>query len=230
MNIGIVGDVHGNHLALRSVVEGLDGQVDEIWFLGDVSGYYPFVSQCLQLLRDTKALCVRGNHDQVLLDCLSRVEDPSTEYTRRYGPALARALAELSVEETDWIASWPTAREFLVEDISTYLVHGAPWDHLNGRVYPDFSDWGRFGMVDSQTVIMGHTHYPLVHKSEHGLIINPGSVGQARDRSGSASYAILDVSARTVFLHRQEYDVSELIEDAQRFAPDIPYLTSVLCR
>lgn len=230
MTIGIIGDVHGNHIALQAVVVELKGRVDQVWFLGDISGYYPFVSPCLQLLHDVGALCVRGNHDQVLLDCLAEGKDPSAEYTRRYGPALSRALAELSQEEADWISSWPTTRQFAVESMSVYLVHGAPWDHLSGRVYPDFSEWERFGVVDSEVVVMGHTHYPLIHDSDSALIINPGSVGQARDHSGSASYAILDEAARTVTLHRQEYEVTDLIEDAQRFAPNLPYLTSVLSR
>jgi diadenosine tetraphosphatase ApaH/serine/threonine PP2A family protein phosphatase len=47
---------------------------------------------------------------------------------------------------------------------------------------------------------------------EERLIINPGGVGQPRDGDPRASYAVLDSDARTLTLHRVEYD----LEKAQR--------------
>jgi diadenosine tetraphosphatase ApaH/serine/threonine PP2A family protein phosphatase len=39
------------------------------------------------------------------------------------------------------------------------------------------------------------------------LILNPGSVGQPRDGDPRAAYAIWDSRARTVTMHRVEYDI-----------------------
>ena len=48
------------------------------------------------------------------------------------------------------------------------------------------------------------------------LIINPGSVGQPRDRDHRAAYVMLDTDARTLTQFRVEYDM----ETAQKHFAD----------
>mgnify|MGYP000061890913 CR=1 FL=1 len=43
------------------------------------------------------------------------------------------------------------------------------------------------------------------------LVVNPGSVGQPRDRDGRAAYAVLDTDTDNVVLRRVEYDVDQVI-------------------
>jgi diadenosine tetraphosphatase ApaH/serine/threonine PP2A family protein phosphatase len=43
---------------------------------------------------------------------------------------------------------------------------------------------------------------------EHRYLINPGSVGQPRDRDPRAAYAILDTRQRRIYLYRVTYRVS----------------------
>ncbi len=54
-------------------------------------------------------------------------------------------------------------------------------------------------------------HYPAdgttVELGDKRLIINSGGVGQPRDGDCRASYAVYDGDARTVTLHRLEYDI-----------------------
>jgi len=47
--------------------------------------------------------------------------------------------------------------------------------------------------------------------------MNPGSVGQPRDENPRAAYAVLDLDAMSVDLHRVAYDV-EAVRDAVREA------------
>jgi diadenosine tetraphosphatase ApaH/serine/threonine PP2A family protein phosphatase len=47
-----------------------------------------------------------------------------------------------------------------------------------------------------------------VKLADERLIINPGGVGQPRDGDRRTSYAVYDADARTVTLHRLEYDVA----------------------
>ncbi len=47
---------------------------------------------------------------------------------------------------------------------------------------------------------------PLVER----MILNPGSVGQPRDRDPRASYAILDLEANTWEMKRTSYDISQV--------------------
>ena len=46
-----------------------------------------------------------------------------------------------------------------------------------------------------------------VDLADKRLVINPGGVGQPRDGDRRASYAVYDADARTVTLHRLEYDI-----------------------
>ena len=88
----------------------------------------------------------------------------------------------------------------------------------------------------SQICLVGHTHYPRICREiTHGesgrlswatidvfedvlpggscvfgterLILNPGSVGQPRDGDPRASYAILDLAARSFAVRRVAYDI-----------------------
>ena len=47
-------------------------------------------------------------------------------------------------------------------------------------------------------------------------LINPGSVGQPRDRDWRASYAVLDTEATTITFHRLEYPVEQTQRDMRR--------------
>jgi diadenosine tetraphosphatase ApaH/serine/threonine PP2A family protein phosphatase len=110
------------------------------------------------------------------------------------------------------------------------MFHGAPWMPLEGRVYPDFAEWERFGSCTEEIILLGHTHYPMVKEWRGKVIINPGSVGQPRSRSGAAEYAVLDVAKRSVVFERAPYDVSRVIQDARRHDPQMSYLVEVLSR
>jgi diadenosine tetraphosphatase ApaH/serine/threonine PP2A family protein phosphatase len=53
-------------------------------------------------------------------------------------------------------------------------------------------------------------------KLEAKLILNPGSVGQPRDRDPRAAYAIYDSEAETWQARRVEYDVAAVQERIHR--------------
>ncbi|MHA1168430.1 MAG: metallophosphoesterase family protein, partial [Candidatus Hodarchaeales archaeon] len=46
----------------------------------------------------------------------------------------------------------------------------------------------------TKMLICGHTHIPMHWKCKKGFIINPGSVGQPRDRDPRASCCILELT------------------------------------
>jgi predicted phosphodiesterase len=229
MIVGLIADVHGNDRALEAVLRDA-GDVSWWLFAGDLTGYYPFVEECWALLAGCRLDGVRGNHDEILTRWLDLGEPPAPDYRQRYGSALRRARDVLSSSALAALRSWPVRRVEAVGDTLVHMVHGAPWDPLEGRVYPDFVQWDRFDGIEADVVLLGHTHYPLVHEVDGRLIVNPGSVGQARDRSGTAAYALLDTSSKQVELRRVPYDPTKLLEDAERHDPDLPYLREVLLR
>lgn len=230
MKLGIISDIHGNAPALKAVLAEMRGQVNEVVFLGDLVGYYAFVEECVALARDELKTGVLGNHDDFFLRCSRKQSLPAADYTQRFGSALERTLKGRDPQTLELISSLPVTRTLEIDDTSILMCHGAPWDPLDGRVYPDFQDWHRFGDFPQEVILLGQTHYPMIRHASGKLIVNPGSVGQPRDQRGGACYAVLDVARREASLHRVSYDSSSLIEDSRQHDPGVPYLCEVLTR
>jgi putative phosphoesterase len=229
MRIGIFSDVHGNAAALRPVLRELALNCDALLFLGDLAGYYGFVNECAEIW-PSEVMGVRGNHDDVLLKVLAESKAPGPAYSSRYGSALWRSVQRLSPQARCLMETLPEQRTLCFDGLRVAMFHGCPWDPLNGRVYPDFVEWQKFEAVDADIVLLGHTHYPMAQEHGQKLIVNPGSVGQARDGSGAACYAILDTGSRTAELKRVGFDCGEVIRDAKEHDPELPYLWEVLTR
>lgn len=226
----VLADVHGNIDALRTVWSRLDDTVEAVLFLGDLAGYYPWVEECRELLCTRDVVGVRGNHDEVLLHCVDQGSVPSPVYEARYGSALRRALESVTADTVGFLRSLPRRRTHAVDGRTVELVHGAPWDPMEGRVYPDFDGWVRFDDIDADAILLGHTHYPLVRTVNGTLVVNPGSVGQPRDRSALASYAVLDPEGPVANIERVAFDPAATIRDAELHDPALPYLVDVFRR
>jgi putative phosphoesterase len=230
MRIGLISDIHGNDAALKAVLGALQDRVELILFMGDLAGYYPFVDECVCQWDRSRMLGVLGNHDWILLECIAHGGFPSASYCAKYGSALTRSLSRLSHEARCLIESWPQHRCLELEGTSVAMFHGAPWNPLEGRVYPDFEDWDRFSSRSEEVILLGHTHYPIVKKWDGKIIINPGSVGQPRLSSGAAEFATLELPQQRVELQRVQYDPSAVIRDARCHDPELGYLVEVLTR
>lgn len=230
MVLAVLSDIHGNPDALRSVLEDLPPETDRLLFLGDLAGYYPFVGECLDLLEGWETVRVAGNHDLVLARCMEEERAPPPSYEDQYGTALRRSMANLSPNDAARWTQAPPDRTLDLDGVACLLCHGAPWDPVEGRVYPDFDRWDRFDGTAKDLVLLGHTHHPLLHRRERVTVLNPGSVGQPRDRSASASYALLDGETGQAEHRRVPFDPARLIEDARRHDPEHPYLVEVLTR
>ena len=61
----IISDIHGNLEALESVLADIqDRGITEIYCLGDIVGYGPNPRECVDLVKQTCAQVILGNHDQ----------------------------------------------------------------------------------------------------------------------------------------------------------------------
>ena len=214
----IVSDIHSNIIALDAVIEAAeeDGSLDGLWCLGDFVGYGPAPMECLERLWEREVIGICGNHDAA---SVGRID------TSDFNPIAAEANRWTSEQLTDaargYLANLPLQR---VEDQFT-LVHGSPkdplWEYVFG--YPQAIEaWER---VETSDVLVGHSHFQFSCEAGRGLeqpgpdgliaplgiarlLINPGSVGQPRDRDPRAAFAIYDDEARTVHLRRAWYDIA----------------------
>ena len=88
----------------------------------------------------------------------------------------------------------------------------------------------RCAIQDFDLVVLGHTHYPMSHKIGRTLVVNPGSVGQPRNREPGAHWAIFDTVSRSLQRRMDAYDSAALVRECRRRHPELPYLADVLLR
>ena len=231
MKVGILGDIHGNEYALRAVLDAASvAGVDQWLNTGDMVGYYFAPRRVMEMLRQLNCRSVRGNHEDML--CRSR-DDP--DYLRgvqaKYGSGVRVALEQLSVQQLDEVCGLPHPLSLEIDGVRILLSHGAPWN-IDQYVYPDSApDLNERCVPEGfDLVVTGHTHYPMVKTIGNAVLVNPGSVGQPRNRRPGAAWALFDTVNRTVDLRCESYDSAELVRECRARHPELPYLSEVLLR
>jgi len=229
----IVSDVHSNLEAFKAAIEHAQqrGGFDEIWSLGDLVGYGPDPSACVDLLRSYGHSAVAGNHD------LAAVGKISVERFNPYAATANRWTAEqLTQEQAEYLGGLPLTLE--VDEFT--LAHGSPRDPIWEYLVTVESAIACFTHIDTYWCLVGHSHMPFlciprldgaafmafpegraIQLDEEALIVNPGSVGQPRDGDPRASYVVYDDAVQTLEHHRVEYDIAATQDKMRRYSlPD----------
>ena len=180
MRIGVVSDVHGNIAALEAALGALDGRVDEVWCAGDIVHEYRFHSETVLRLRDAGVTAILGNHDHVLLSAAG---------------AGARARPGVDEEALAWLAALPYRHEATIDGRRVLMVHGSPWEPYGNYLSGGNPKWREAPELGVDVVVTGHTHDPFVERHGGTLVVNPGSLGEPRQRDRGHSYAVIDFAA-----------------------------------
>jgi diadenosine tetraphosphatase ApaH/serine/threonine PP2A family protein phosphatase len=218
MNILLLSDVHANLPALEAVLASAP-PYDVVWNLGDTVGYGANPNECLDLLAGAEAdPSLVGNHDLAAVGLL-----PIGWFNVYAAQAAAWTSMQLTEENRFRIRSGFTS----VSVGEYFLVHGSPSDPARDYVQTLDDAIDSLGAVAARLVLCGHTHVPMLAEFAPGelarlrsiepnvpyslagmrALINPGSVGQPRDRDPRASIALLDTDARQITWHRIRYDI-----------------------
>jgi putative phosphoesterase len=161
----------------------------------------------VELARSKEMRAVLGNHDYG-----ATARDKSG-----FNPIAAQALLwtseKLNKDNAKYIRGLPEQLNMTLGEKKVFVVHGSPRDPLFEYVFPDVSNQELFQLtrdVAADVVILGHTHAPMTRIIQGKLVVNPGSVGQPRDRDPRASYAILDIKEEVEVIQRRvEYDIEK---------------------
>jgi putative phosphoesterase len=208
----ILSDIHANWPALEAVLAA-EPDCGAVAFCGDVVDYGPCPRECLQWLLLHASYHVQGNHDRALAfgadcHCLGAFREYSLA-TRDWHRAL------LDKPEKSFLRQLPVLRRFTWDGRHFRLAHATPQGEL--FEYLDMEHWGEhIQEVWEDFVILGHTHVQGMQTFGKVTVVNPGSVGLARDHRGEACYAVYD--GGTIQLKRLAYDVARTVA-ALRAAP-----------
>ena len=224
--VGIISDIHGNLEALRAVLRAMDKDGAELLIhLGDLVGYNANPSECLNLVRSRKVVSVLGNHDLAALDpkmaeSFNIFAHQAIMYTRR----------QLSGADLRYIHSIP--RIDVLWD--KYLCcHGTPAS-LESYISNLFQAKRTFNLLQKHykgihVCFFGHTHMQklwirdprgkvsLMQNPQGAVklnpdviyLINPGSVGQPRQKDNRAHYILLDTAKQCVWLKAVPYEIKK---------------------
>ncbi|MFO1076535.1 MAG: metallophosphoesterase family protein [Planctomycetota bacterium] len=225
MRIGILGDIHANVEALTAVVDALrnDG-VDIFVQVGDIVGYGPEPSQCIEIVRELGCSVCLGNHDAAVLDLLD------TSYFNQYArAAILWTKAQLREDDLAFLRSLP----LVVRQPPFTVVHGTlHMPEQFGYVISPVEALDSLSHQDTQLCFVGHSHVPTIYLANkdalrdlrvvmnseaeigyHGfdrVLVNVGSVGQPRDEDPRAAYALVDTHEETVSIRRVPYDIAKV--------------------
>ena len=224
MRVLVISDIHANYTALTTVLNDA-GEVDETWCLGDLVGYGPDPNAVVEEVRDIKNLtCLLGNHDVAAIGKM-----PLETFNGDARRSLMHHEKVLTATNMDFMRSQPT--RIKVRGNAT-LAHGSPRDPLWEYILNSLTARLNFDHFETPWCFVGHTHIQSIfvrdEKSDRvtveqtrpnetihlrpKLILNPGSVGQPRDRDPRAAYAIYDTEAQTWTPKRVMYNIAEVQE------------------
>jgi putative phosphoesterase len=231
MKVGLLADIHGNLPALQAVLwAARNVGVEAIIIAGDFVGYYYWPSEVLELLAPWPKFCVSGNHEIMLFNALSD-ERVAQSVEKKYGSGLRAAMIALAEPQVEWLRALPISTQFVVGGMHMALAHGTPRS-VDQYVYADTPMEFISELVagDTDLLVLGHTHHQMTSHAGNLAVINPGSVGQPRDRRPGAAWALLDTDTGSCQLRREAYDIRQVVDEAKRRDPSLPYLWEVLSR
>lgn len=231
MKLALLGDVHGNDFALRTVLAAAASSgAESLLLTGDLVGYYFDPLKVLELLQPWNRYVVRGNHEDMLIAARS---DSAflAQVDTRYGTGLRVAVEQLSEKQLDELCSLPHPLDLVIDGCRILLCHGSPWNN-DQYIYPDAQPelLSRCTVQEFDLVVLGHTHYPMQQVIGTTVVVNPGSVGQPRNRQPGAHWALFDTANRSLEFHCEQYDSSGLVQECLQRHPELPYLAEVLIR
>lgn len=221
----VLSDVHGNWEALQAVLRHTRRKrYGRVLFLGDAVGYGASPNLVVDWLRSlgNRVLAIRGNHDRVCsgldtAETFNRYAREASEWTRN----------RLTPRNLAYLRGLPVGPLEVEEGLT--ICHGSPLDE-DEYIFSVHDAEESILSTQASTIFFGHTHVPSLFELRptdgnqilqarllagrrtvldlaptSRYLINPGSVGQARDRDPRAAYAIYDHDRHRLYHYRVEY-------------------------
>ncbi len=226
MRFLVISDIHANLEALRAVLaHAARKRRDAVLFLGDAVGYGASPNQVIERLRSfrTPVFAVRGNHDRVTLD----PSQGAFFFNSNARRAAAWSAEVLTGPNRRYLERLEVGPRVVAEGVA--ICHGSPADE-DEYLFTEAEAAAAMEQAPARVTFFGHSHVPCLFErspQQGGVVgvllrgsrlvmdldpartylINPGSVGQPRDRDPRAAYALYDTDTGRLTLYRVPYDV-----------------------
>ena len=202
-------DVHASLPAFEAVLRAA-GDVDEVVFLGDIVGYGPHPSECVDLLRTLCPKAIRGNHDSSVFS----VKNHTFQNMKSDVDWDEWTFHQLDESQLRYLRALPDELTVVSAGHEIRAIHhpaGAPYLH------PAMSDRllaGYFQNISGAIVFFGHSHRMIDRVIDGRRFVCFPSVGQARNGDIRAGYG-LEIDGKLNFRF-VACDVRKVIADVHR--------------
>lgn len=194
MRVAVFSDVHGNLEALKTVLKQINEKnVDRTVFLGDIFQRGNEEVECLELLKESGIICVKGNCE---LYADHGVDiDPDVEYLREYYDGIRNRLTE---EQKQFVKQMPLFYEmeccghrvlfthFLFMDVNAAYPY-YPLSSLKNGLFDKACESEEVKKYD--LVVIGHCHQNLTK----GNVVSVSATGLE-----GASYLLIEANENSI--------------------------------
>lgn len=217
----IFSDIHSNLEAFEKLLSlKITETIGKFLFLGDLVGYGADPNETISLFRSMKNTCsIRGNHDKVISNLeSSSLFNPVAAFSAEW------SKIKLSDENREYLKNLKKGP--LVVDHFLTICHGSTFDE-DYYVFSVFEAVESLKFMKTSIGFFGHTHFPVIYFQRGNKInaiplvsdkkikldpntrylINPGSVGQPRDKNPKSSFIVYDSDKREIIFSRYEYNI-----------------------
>lgn len=220
MDIAVLSDIHGNHIALERCMEyALSRGIRSFFFLGDYAGELAYPEKVMEYLhalsREYECWFIKGNKEDYWLDYRNNGEKGWKDRDSTTG-SLVYSYGRLSKEELDFYETLPIMRTVVFPKLPPLTIcHGSPFK-VNEKLLPGRErTYEVMDMVETPIILCGHTHVQgkIAHNGRR--VLNAGSVGVPLGSGGKAQFLILH-GADGVWTEEfisLEYDVESAIRE-----------------
>ncbi|WP_337886006.1 metallophosphoesterase family protein [Fischerella thermalis] len=109
----VIGDVHGHYEGLMRLLDAIaPTSDDQVYFLGDLIDRGPQSAQVVNFVKDSPYQCLLGNHEQMLLNILTkRIPTPTVQaWLYSGGQATVASYEEATIphDHLEWFDNLPT--------------------------------------------------------------------------------------------------------------------------
>jgi predicted phosphodiesterase len=219
----IFSDIHSNLEAFEELLQlKVVKEADKCLFLGDLVGYGASPDETITLFREMGNISsIRGNHDKVIANLeSSSLFNPVAAFSAEW------SKLHISQSNQDYLKNLKKGPEIVDHFIT--ICHGSTFDE-DYYVFSMFEAVESFKFMETSIGFFGHTHFPVIYLMRNEKIdivqlsdetkikldpntrylINPGSIGQPRDKNSKSSFIIFDSTKKEIHFKRYTYKIKE---------------------
>jgi putative phosphoesterase len=190
MRIAVLADIHGNYMALETVLKDIRiNNIDKIIVLGDLITDFPEeTNNVLDTVKNITKNVVKGNRELYIMNFDKKYYDYSQFKT------IYQTFDKINKNNFEYLSTLPEQISININDeFSIKCVHGSPF-LINEKINENDNQLIEKSLksIDEKILLCGHTHLQWFHNKNGKYIINPGSVGVSLIKGGIAQYTVMD--------------------------------------